>query len=71
MRKIFSQGDTYFPLVIFAGSIFTFSRGDTMRGDFLYFRGESIFVKFVGSRFLFSRGDTLHEEFSRGDSSLW
>ena len=57
--------DTYFPLVIFAGSIFSFSRGDTLRGDFLYFRGESIFVKFVGTRFLFSRGDTLHEEFSR------
>jgi hypothetical protein len=50
--------DTYFPLVFFAGSILPFLRGDTLRGDFFYFCGESIFVKFwQGVAFRF-RGET-------------
>ncbi len=39
---------SYFPLVIFAGSIFSFSRGDTLRGDFLYFRRGVDFCKICG-----------------------
>ena len=55
-RNVFAE--TYFPLIIFAGSILPFSRGDTLRGDFLYFRGDSIFVKFLrGVAFRF-RGET-------------
>ncbi len=33
-RFLFSQGDTYFPLVVFAGSLFPFLRGDTLPGEF-------------------------------------